>query len=69
MVKTAKNDGHSFAVTFSGFTNATIPKISDGGLPGEFKLAGFHFHWGNDHSLGSEHHVEGKDYPSEVRNA
>ena len=63
---TAKNTGHSYSVSFSGFTDANIPKISDGGLPGEFKLAGFHFHWGSNHSLGSEHLVNEMSYPSEV---
>ena len=63
---TAKNNGHSFSVTFSGFTDSSIPKIDNGGLPGEFELAGFHFHWGDDHSLGSEHHVNNMSYPAEV---
>ena len=66
MAATAKNNGHSYSVTFSGFTDSFIPKIADGDLPGEFELAGFHFHWGDDHSLGSEHHVNNMSYPAEL---
>ncbi|XP_028400293.1 carbonic anhydrase 1-like [Dendronephthya gigantea] len=62
----AKNTGHSYSVSFTGFTASNTPKISAGGLPGEFKLAAFHFHWGSNHTLGSEHFVNGKSYPSEL---
>ena len=63
---TAKNNGHTYSISFSGFTDSNSPKISGGGLPGEFKLVGMHFHWGNDNSLGSEHHVNNTAYPAEV---
>ena len=65
---TAKNNGHTYVATFNNFTEATTPIISGGGLPGEYKLAQFHFHWGSDHQLGSEHHVNGEDFPAEVGN-
>ena len=42
------------------------PKISGAGLPGTFKLAQFHFHWGTTDSDGSEHTVDGEAYPLEV---
>ena len=41
---TVKNNGHTFTAWFSGFTNSTVPAIMNGGLPGTFELAGFHFH-------------------------
>ena len=62
---TAENNGHTYVATFN-FTEATTPTISEGGLPGDYQLAQFHFHWGSNHTLGSEHHVNGKDFPAEV---
>ena len=65
---TAKNNGHTYVATFNGFPQGTTPTISGGGLPGEYELAQFHFHWGSDNMLGSEHHVNGEDFPAEVGN-
>lgn len=31
-----------------------------------FYLSQFHFHWGYDVSLGSEHHIDNKTFPLEV---
>ena len=42
-------------------------ELSRGGLPGTFKLAQFHFHWGTDDSTGSEHTLNGRQYPLEVK--
>lgn len=42
--------------------------LNGGGLDGgPFNLAQFHFHWGTSDSTGSEHTVDGKQSPLEVR--
>ena len=63
---TATNNGHTYSATFNGFNDNNTPEISQGGLPGTFALAGFHFHWGDTSLLGSEHYVNGVEYPAEV---
>lgn len=40
--------------------------VEGGGLPGRFKTAQFHFHWGSDNMRGSEHLSDGSSYPMEV---
>lgn len=41
--------------------------ISGGGLPeGGYTLSQFHFHVGSDSTKGSEHTVNGMEYPLEV---
>lgn len=32
-----------------------------------YRLKQFHFHWGKKRDVGSEHTVDGKSFPSEVR--
>ena len=41
--------------------------LSGGGLDGEYELWQFHAHWGDDDCRGSEHTVDGKMFPAEVR--
>ena len=42
--------------------------MSGGGLPDTYYLQQLHFHWGGvNGDLGSEHTVDGKHYPVEVR--
>jgi len=46
-------------------------QISGGGLPGEYKFAQFHFHWGSKDLQGSEHAMNGvrnslKGYKSKI---
>lgn len=41
--------------------------VTGGPLDGPYRLKQFHFHWGKKHSVGSEHTVDGKSFPSEVR--
>ena len=38
---------------------ANAPRATGGGLKGEYIFAQFHFHWGKDSSLGSEHTIDG----------
>jgi carbonic anhydrase len=55
------NNGHSAVVSVDGdFT------IQGGGLPATYHLVQFHFHWGGDDNQGSEHTVNGRQYPMEV---
>ncbi|XP_060077428.1 uncharacterized protein LOC132556981 [Ylistrum balloti] len=57
------NNGHGVQVNFGGNVHVTT---RNGGLPGTFKLAQFHFHWGANNGMGSEHTYNGKAYPMEV---
>lgn len=58
-----KNNGHSAVVEMDG---ASAPRVSQGGLRGEYIFAQFHFHWGGDSSMGSEHTIDGVRYPMEL---
>ena len=40
--------------------------VSEGGLNGQYAVAQFHFHWGSDDNRGSEHAVNGEQFPMEV---
>lgn len=40
--------------------------VTGGGLNGTFKAAQLHFHWGNDSTKGSEHTLNGNQYPMEA---
>ncbi|CAL4140384.1 unnamed protein product, partial [Meganyctiphanes norvegica] len=42
------------------------PTVNDGGLPGEYTFAQYHFHWGADSSKGSEHTINGVQFPLEM---
>lgn len=45
-----------------------LPAVVTGGpLDGPYRLKQFHFHWGKMHNVGSEHMVDGKSFPCEVR--
>ncbi|XP_073684949.1 carbonic anhydrase 4-like [Garra rufa] len=58
-----KNTGHSVAVELD---DAKMT-VQGGGLPGLYKSKQFHLHWGNGSSSpGSEHTVDGKQYPMEL---
>jgi len=41
--------------------------MTEGGFQTRYALEQFHFHWGPDNSVGSEHTVNGLAYPLEVR--
>lgn len=40
--------------------------VTGGPLTDRYQLAVIRFHWGNDNSLGSEHSIDGQNYPLEV---
>uniref|UniRef100_A0A671R941 Carbonic anhydrase n=1 Tax=Sinocyclocheilus anshuiensis TaxID=1608454 RepID=A0A671R941_9TELE len=57
------NSGDSVVVTLD---DEKI-KVQGGNLPGEYNTKQFHLHWGNgSSSSGSEHTVDGKQYPMEL---
>ncbi|XP_040272308.1 carbonic anhydrase 15-like [Bufo bufo] len=55
------NDGHSVLLSLSGDIS-----ISGAGLPNKYKALQFHFHWGSPNKDGSEHTVDGKQFPLEL---
>lgn len=60
-----KNNGHTVQVSIAE-TSLGKAHISGGGLPGKYIAAQLHFHWGRDHSEGSEHTFRGRKYPLEL---
>ncbi|XP_062606059.1 uncharacterized protein LOC134267868 [Saccostrea cucullata] len=56
------NNGHTVQVSVEE-GNLTV---EGGGLPGRYKTAQFHFHWGRDNTQGSEHQNRGTLYPMEL---
>lgn len=57
------NNGRS--VTFSR-KNVTGYQLSGGPLDHNYRFAQFHFHWGRNSSVGSEHLLDGKSFPAEL---
>lgn len=57
------NNGHSVAVTYAGDTALTV---TGGSLGSTYRVYAFHWHWGANDTLGSEHTVNGKAYPMEL---
>ncbi|KAL3858193.1 hypothetical protein ACJMK2_012797 [Sinanodonta woodiana] len=57
-----KNNGHTIQVDITK-NNITI---SGGGLVSLYTAAQLHFHWGGNSSRGSEHTLNGKQYPLEL---
>ncbi|XP_075067268.1 carbonic anhydrase 15-like [Mixophyes fleayi] len=55
------NDGHSVLLSLSGHIS-----ISGAGLPNTYQALQFHFHWGSPTKDGSEHTVDGKQFPLEL---
>uniref|UniRef100_A0A4W4EHT9 Carbonic anhydrase n=1 Tax=Electrophorus electricus TaxID=8005 RepID=A0A4W4EHT9_ELEEL len=48
------------------FTLPSSVRIRGGGLPDTYKAVQFHLHWGLDAKPGSEHTVDGEQYPMEL---
>ena len=59
---TLENNGHSVEIDLKG-NDLTL---SGGGLPGNYKAQQFHFHWGSVDKRGSEHNINGMQYPMEM---
>ncbi|XP_020505638.1 carbonic anhydrase 4a [Labrus bergylta] len=58
---TIKNNGHSVQV---GVPH--VSTVSGGGLPTTYKAVQFHLHWGKNGGPGSEHTIDGEQYPMEL---
>ncbi|KAL8194818.1 UNVERIFIED_CONTAM: Carbonic anhydrase 7 [Gekko kuhli] len=61
------NNGHSVMVDFKDVDDKAV--ISGGPLEDPYRLKQFHFHWGKSRGCGSEHTIDGKSFPCEVKNA
>ncbi|XP_036415070.1 carbonic anhydrase 4b [Colossoma macropomum] len=55
------NNGHTVKLNLSG-----TAKISGGDLGATYKAVELHFHWGKDGGPGSEHTIDGEQYPMEM---
>uniref|UniRef100_A0A673AVU8 Carbonic anhydrase n=1 Tax=Sphaeramia orbicularis TaxID=375764 RepID=A0A673AVU8_9TELE len=58
---TIKNNGHSVQVGVPHLST-----VSGGGLPTTYKAVQFHLHWGDNGGPGSEHTIDGEQYPMEL---
>ncbi|XP_033116222.1 carbonic anhydrase 2-like [Anneissia japonica] len=56
-----ENNGHTLMVHLNG-----SEEIAGGGLENTYIAEQFHFHWGSDDSVGSEHLIDGRQYPAEL---
>nr|XP_022344584.1 carbonic anhydrase 1-like [Crassostrea virginica] len=56
------NNGHTAVIKVTGGDLL----VEGGGLPGRFKTAQFHFHWGHSDNEGSEHTFDGHSFPLEL---
>ncbi|XP_078523973.1 carbonic anhydrase 15-like [Lissotriton helveticus] len=60
------NDGHTALVSLEGDTILGHINISGAGLPNVFQALQLHFHWGGPNQDGSEHRIDGKQFPMEL---
>ena len=56
------NTGYAFGMSFP----AGVYNVSGGGLNGVYTTVQFHFHYGPNDTVGSEHIVDGEHYAAEV---
>uniref|UniRef100_A0A3B5LN11 Carbonic anhydrase n=1 Tax=Xiphophorus couchianus TaxID=32473 RepID=A0A3B5LN11_9TELE len=55
---TVENKGH--------FASMLSVRLTGGALPGHYRAAQFHFHWGGSGTKGSEHTIDGERFPMEL---
>ncbi|KAM3849884.1 carbonic anhydrase-like [Diretmus argenteus] len=58
------NNGHSFQVDF--VDDGDTSTLTGGPISGTYRLRQFHFHWGASDDRGSEHTVNGINFPCEL---
>lgn len=58
------NVGHCFNLEFEDNNDRSV--VSDGPLTGYYRLRQLHFHWGSSDRNGSEHVIDGHEYPAEL---
>jgi len=61
-----KNNGHTAQLDAESTIGATEGILTGGQLEGEYQILQLHFHWGANDQKGSEHTVDGKEYPLEL---
>merc|ERR1712037_452457 len=61
-----KNNGHTAQLDAESTIGATEGILTGGQLAGEYQILQLHFHWGANDARGSEHTVDGKEYPLEL---
>lgn len=57
------------ALFFSFVVKVSVPHlatVSEGNLGATYKAVQFHLHWGDNGGPGSEHTIDGEQYPMEV---
>lgn len=60
-----ENNGHALNVKLDP-PPVHRPRVSGGGLKGRYVLDAFHFHWGKQHDVGSEHLLQGCAFSGEM---
>nr|CAD7444219.1 unnamed protein product [Timema bartmani] len=60
------NTGHSVSVSVNPLEYDQLPMIFGAMLPNMYQLDSFHFHWGSKNNQGSEHVLNGIQYPAEM---
>ncbi|CAF1265146.1 unnamed protein product [Adineta steineri] len=63
------NNGHQVTATLADHTYGQSEKdlwFNGSGLTGRFYFVNFHLHWGRDDRHGSEHEIDGYQYPAEA---
>ncbi|XP_054852852.1 carbonic anhydrase 15-like [Eublepharis macularius] len=60
------NDGHTVTMNLDGASAAEQINITKGGLQDTYQALQFHFHWGDFNKNGSEHTIDGRQYPMEL---
>ena len=63
------NNGHQVTATLDDHTYGQSEKdlwFTGGGIKGTFYFVNFHLHWGNDDRHGSEHEIDGYQFPAEA---
>lgn len=61
-----KNNGHTAQLDVADTLGATQGILRGGQLEGDYQILQLHFHWGANDQQGSEHTVDGKEYPLEL---
>ncbi|XP_312598.5 carbonic anhydrase 13 [Anopheles gambiae] len=61
-----QNDGHSAKFTYNWRTGADRPVLRGGPLKTKYLFDQFHFHWGVNSTVGSEHVYDYQRYPMEI---
>jgi carbonic anhydrase len=63
------NNGNQVTATLADHTYGQNEKdlwFTGGGLTGTFYFSNFHLHWGRDDRHGSEHEIDGQQFPAEA---